>query len=183
MKLSKKIVLPLAFSALGVFQSQSALAQAPTIFLEIDGIPGESLNDNHKDEIDVLAWSWDISRDVMISGGGTSSPLPAIYPIQITKFLDIASPVLMQHVLDGNPIAKATLHHDRSGSKIADFVDISLTNVFVTSVSSGAAGTDAEITENVTLVFETICFKYYQQNGDGSQGATPETCYNVKTAK
>jgi type VI secretion system secreted protein Hcp len=34
------------------------------IFLKIDGVPGESQDAKHKDEIDVLAWSWGLNRTV-----------------------------------------------------------------------------------------------------------------------
>ena len=31
-------------------------------FLKVDGIPGESADAKHKDEIDVLAFSWGVSQ-------------------------------------------------------------------------------------------------------------------------
>ena len=33
---------------------------AVDIFLKLDGIKGESQDHKHKDEIDVLAWSWGV---------------------------------------------------------------------------------------------------------------------------
>ena len=35
---------------------------AVDMFLKLDGIKGESLDATHKDEIDVLAWSWGLSQ-------------------------------------------------------------------------------------------------------------------------
>ena len=37
-------------------------------FLKIDGIAGESTDVAHKDEIDVLSWSWGVAQ----TGGGGS---------------------------------------------------------------------------------------------------------------
>ena len=34
------------------------------IFLKIDGIDGESMDDKHKNEIEVLSWRWNIIRGV-----------------------------------------------------------------------------------------------------------------------
>jgi len=33
-------------------------------FLRLDGIPGESVDDKHKGEIDVLSWSWGESQEI-----------------------------------------------------------------------------------------------------------------------
>ena len=35
---------------------------AVDMFIKIDTIPGESKDDKHKGEIDVLAWSWGLTR-------------------------------------------------------------------------------------------------------------------------
>lgn len=183
MKLSKKILLPLTFSALGVFQSQSLYA-AVDMYLRLDGINGESQNADHKDEIDVLAWSWSISSDVQINGGGSSASVPAIYPISITKYIDLASPKLMEQTLNGKAIPTAKLSVDRAGgTKSTDYVEISLTNVFITSVSTGVSGGEDRLTENVSLAFETICFKYFELDELGGTASTPETCYSVVTGK
>jgi type VI secretion system secreted protein Hcp len=39
-------------------------------FLKIDGIEGESLDEKHKGEIDVLSWSWGESQEGPTTGGG-----------------------------------------------------------------------------------------------------------------
>ncbi|CAD6531982.1 Peptidoglycan-associated lipoprotein [Paraburkholderia kirstenboschensis] len=49
---------------------------AQDIFLKIDGINGESLDDKHKDEIEVLSWNWEILQDSTMhtgSGGGAGT--------------------------------------------------------------------------------------------------------------
>ncbi len=33
------------------------------IFLKIDGIDGESMDDKHKNEIEVLSWRWNIHQE------------------------------------------------------------------------------------------------------------------------
>lgn len=183
MKLSKKILLPLTFSALGVFQSQSLYA-AVDIFLKLEGINGESRNDIHKDEIDVLAWSWAIGADVQISAAGLNASAPAIYPISITKYTDVASPKLMEQTLSGKLIPTAILYvNSTDGSKNTDYVEMSLTNVFITEVSTAVTTGSERLTENVSLAFETICFKYFEIDQAGGTASTPETCYSVVTGE
>src|SRR5215204_7076957 len=43
-------------AALGVYPE--GVRVAIDYFLRIDGVPGESIDDKHKGEIDVEAWSW-----------------------------------------------------------------------------------------------------------------------------
>ena len=40
-------------------------------FLKIDGVDGESTDDKHKGEIDILSWSWGVQQSgTMAHGGG-----------------------------------------------------------------------------------------------------------------
>ena len=44
---------------------------AVDMFLKLDDVKGESRDNKHKDEIDVLAWSWGVSQSgTMHTGGG-----------------------------------------------------------------------------------------------------------------
>jgi len=42
---------------------------ASDIFAKIGGIIGESLDDKHKDEIEVVSWSWGLSASGAIAPG------------------------------------------------------------------------------------------------------------------
>ena len=39
-------------------------------FLKLDGIQGESVDANHKDEIQILSWSWGGSQQSSVAGTG-----------------------------------------------------------------------------------------------------------------
>jgi type VI secretion system secreted protein Hcp len=43
---------------------------AADIFAKIGDIKGESLDAKHKDEVEVLSWSWGVAQSGSISGGG-----------------------------------------------------------------------------------------------------------------
>jgi type VI secretion system secreted protein Hcp len=43
-------------------------------FLKIDGIPGESTDSKHKDEIDVLSWSWGETQETAPPSEGVAAP-------------------------------------------------------------------------------------------------------------
>ncbi|WP_176207530.1 type VI secretion system tube protein Hcp, partial [Salmonella enterica] len=41
------------------------------IFLKIDGIDGESMDDKHKNEIEVLSWRWNIHQESTMHAGSS----------------------------------------------------------------------------------------------------------------
>lgn len=83
---------------------------AVDMFLKLDGIKGEAQDNTHKDEIDVLAWSWGASQSGtthMGSGGGSGKA--SFQDLSITKYIDASSFNLLKHVSNGKHIAEATL--------------------------------------------------------------------------
>ena len=69
---------------------------AASIFAKIGDIKGESLDSKHKDEVEVLSWSWGVTNSGAIragSGGGTGKA--TFNDFNFTHHVDKASPVLM----------------------------------------------------------------------------------------
>lgn len=141
------------------------------MFLKLDQIPGESTVKGHASEIEVLAFSWGVSNPATISstGGGLSSGKPSFQELSLTKYVDLASPQLMTAAATGKHIASATFTVLRSnGTGLANYYTVTLTEVLVTSVSTGASGGEDRMTENITLSYAKIKIDYYQQKPDGS---------------
>lgn len=69
-------------AAMGLLALSSFTLNAATdMFLKIDGVDGESLDAQHRNEIDVLAWSWGASSDMRRT---------CIQDISVTKYVDSA---------------------------------------------------------------------------------------------
>ena len=69
------------------------------MFLSVNGakhgqINGESQDDKHKNEIEVLAWSWGMQGKPSLGGGGATGKA-TIRELRITKRVDKASTALM----------------------------------------------------------------------------------------
>ena len=47
---------------------------AVDIFLKLDPLKGESLDNKHKDEIDILSWGWGMTRPVPSTGAAAAAP-------------------------------------------------------------------------------------------------------------
>ena len=93
----------------------SALFSAPShaqldIFLKLEGIQGESVDEEHRDEIDVLGWGWQLSNlGTTHIGGGGGAGVSEIGDISIIKNSDLASAPLYLAVMNGELIPEAIL--------------------------------------------------------------------------
>ena len=140
---------------------------AVDMFLKLTDIPGESLNAAHKDEIDISSYSFGMSNSTTLGGAGTGKV--SFKDISLTKRVDKSTPALMLRCASGQHIPEAIITLSKSGAdKPVDFLRVTLTDVFVSSVASSGAGGDDGPTESVTFNYAKIKFEYYQQRIDGS---------------
>ena len=103
-------------------------------FLKVDGIPGESVDAKHKDEIDVLAFSWGVSQAGGVSsGGGDASGKAAFDDLLVVARMSKASPLLWLAGASGTHIKTAVLTCRRGGKSAHEFLTITLSDVVVTS--------------------------------------------------
>lgn len=163
---------------------------AYTMFLKVDGIPGESTDDAHPDWIDVLSFNMGVTRSASASSrGGASSERADFQDFAIVKLLDKASPKLAIACADGTHISEVILVLCRTGGDKLQFMEYMLTDCIVSSVSaSGSVMTQGSATlpfETVTFNYATIGWTYTQQSrADGSGGGNVAACWDLeKNAK
>ena len=154
------------FAAAILFCSMPAMADT---FLFIEGVPGESNDNRHPDEIDVLAWSWGTSTSP--SGNGKNFSCN-IQDISVAKYVDRASPILLMDQLRGKRYPRAVLTVRKAGGDPIEYLVIEFHDVIVTSLSTGGSGGEDRLTENVTFNFGSAIYTYTAQSPDGSPGAT-----------
>lgn len=156
---------------------------AVDMFLNIEGeIQGESQDAAHKDEIDVLAWSWGMSQSGSFHvGGGGGSGKANFQDISVTKWVDSASAILMVYCANGDHFEKAKLTVRKAGKKPLEYLIIDMKDVLVTSVSTGGSGGEDRLTENVSLNFRACKVAYKMQKPDGSGG--PEKLFEWNIAE
>ena len=137
-------------------------------YLQIDGVPGESLDKWHPGDIQVLSWSWGISHG---PGPGALAP----QSLSLTKYTDRATPVLLAACHAARWFDRATLVATRAGDRPLDRLLVQMQGVQVDSIILSGGGGDDMATESVTLRFEAVTLVYVAQNSDGSPGATQQT--------
>ncbi len=154
---------------------------AVDMFLDITGeIGGESQDEKHKGEIDVLAWSWGMSQSGSFHlGGGGGSGKANFQDISVTKWIDKSSPILMLYCANGDHFTKAKLTVRKAGKKPLEYLVIKMTDVLVTSVSTGGSGGEDRLTENISLNFREVAVEYKEQLKDGSGAAAKTFTWNI----
>ena len=148
---------------------------AVDMFIKIEGIEGESTDRGHKDEIDVLAWSWGMSQSASSqSGGGGGAGKVNVQDLSLTKYVDKSSPKLMEKTAMGEHISEISLTVRKAGSTSQEYLIITMKDVMVTSYSVGGSGGEDRLTENVTLNFAQIEFKYtpFDESGNPQEPVT-----------
>jgi type VI secretion system secreted protein Hcp len=78
---------------------------ATDIFAKIGDIKGESLDSKHKDEIEVLSWSWGVQQSgTMAHGGGGGQGKASFNDFNFAHHVDKSSPVLLKACATGEHI-------------------------------------------------------------------------------
>ncbi|XLY88254.1 Hcp family type VI secretion system effector [Ectopseudomonas mendocina] len=148
---------------------------AVDIFIKIGDIKGESQDKTHKDEIEVLNWSWGMSQSGnMHTGTGGGAGKVSIQDLSLTKYVDKASPNLMMHCSSGKHVPKVTLTVRKAGGDAqVEYLIINLEEVLISSLSTGGSGSDDRLIENITLNFAKVTVDYQPQKADGTKDGGP----------
>jgi type VI secretion system secreted protein Hcp len=155
---------------------------AVDMFIKIGDLKGESKDSKHKDEIDVLAWSWGMSQSgTTHQGGGGGSGKVHVQDISFTKHIDSSSNMLVSSCCRGTHHKEATLVVRKAGHSQLEYIIIKMKEVIVTSVSMGGSGGEDRLTENVSLNFAEFEYAYQPQKTDGSaEGGKKEYKFSIQ---
>ncbi len=151
------------------------------MFLKLDNVKGESQDKDHKDEIEVLSWSWGFTQEADWhhgTGGGAPGKV-AVHDLNFTHKVDRASIDLMTVCVKGDHIAKGKLVCRKPGGQNPlEYLTIDLEKILVRSIQSGGAdGSDS--TENVALHFDKFKIQYNQQSEKGGKQASPTLAMDI----
>jgi type VI secretion system secreted protein Hcp len=153
---------------------------AVDMFLKLGDIKGESTDDTHKDEIDVLAWSWGMSQSgTTHQGPGGGAGKVSVQDISVTKWVDKATPNLMLGCSTGQHYKDALLTIRKAGGTPVEYLKITMKEVLISSVSTGGSQGEDRLTENVSLNFAEYKVSYTPQKEDGSEDAAIDAAYNM----
>jgi type VI secretion system secreted protein Hcp len=153
---------------------------AVDFFLKLDGITGESVDDKHKDWIQILSWSWGASQVTSVAGtGGSGAGKADLSDFSIMKFLDKASTPLFKSLTTGGHIKTGSMEAVKAGGNGKPFLKVDFQELFVTSQQLSAS---SEVpTESVSFSYNQIKVEYSTQDEKGVITTAGSVTFNTKT--
>lgn len=150
---------------------------AADIYLQLDGIKGESADSKHAGWLECLHVEWGVVQprsSTASTGGGHTAERAELHDVTFIKRADLATPVLLQTCSAGRTIPRAKLEFmraDGNGVRIKYF-EIELENVLLSHVQASIQTGDI-LAESVGLKYSKIKWQYTQQRiGGGTGGNT-----------
>jgi type VI secretion system secreted protein Hcp len=147
------------------------------VYLQIEGVKGESADSTHKDWIECESVAWAVTQPrsaTSSTAGGHTAERAELSEISLVKIADLASPVLAQHCASGKTLAKAKFEFfraDGTGERVK-YYEIELENVLIGHIAP-SVGAGSIMAESVALKFSKVKWKYTQQKiGGGTGGNT-----------
>lgn len=157
-------------------------------FLKVDGIPGESTDSKHKDQIEVLSFSFGANQagGAQISRtGGHSGARADVQDFQIVKVLDKSSPNLFLYCASGKHIPSVVLELCAAAGDKHTYMKYTLTDALVSSFSPGGShnGEGERPLEQVSFRFSKIEIEYTPYDNKGKAQAALKSGWSLETNK
>jgi type VI secretion system secreted protein Hcp len=158
-------------------------------FLKIEGLDGESTDDQHKKWIEVLSYSHGINQTASASAstaGGATAERCNHQDFSVVKALDAATPKLFEYCCTGQHIKEVTIELCRAGGDKVKYMEYKMSNVIISSVRPGGSSQGGE-----TLPLEEVTFNYgkleltytQQKREDGSGGGNVSAGWDLQLNK
>ncbi len=155
------------------------------VYLNIEGIKGESTDTMHPGWIECTSAQWGVSQPksaTSSTAGGHTAERCDMRSISITKIADLASPILMQNCAAGRTVSTARiefLRADGNGDRVK-YYEIELENVLIGSINQSVHEGDI-LQDSISLKFSKVRWKYTQQKVAGGAGGNTAGGWNLST--
>jgi type VI secretion system secreted protein Hcp len=151
-------------------------------FLKLDKCPGESYDKTHKDEIQLISFSWgETNAGTMSAGGGGGSGKVQMQDFHFVMNACKASPKLFISCASGDHIKSGILTARKAGKDQQDYLKVTFTDLIVSSFqTSGNAEANHLPLDQVSFNFAKVEFEYKEQAIDGTLKGAIKTWYNLK---
>lgn len=148
-------------------------------FLRIDGIPGESTDNQFQGEIELLSWKWGVRFNPT-----TDTDAPALPPLNMSAFegvkhIDRASPKLMLACASRRVIPRAILSCRKAGGPQPIVLRLTFSDIRVVSYQVQSGSDDLPVLEEFGLRFDRIEFETAELRADGTAGGVFRTGWDV----
>ncbi len=152
-------------------------------FLKLSGgIEGESVDEKHKKEIQLMSWSWGGTNASSVAGtGGSGSGKVSLSDISVMSYFDKSTPKFFKSICKGDHIATGTLTAVKAGGDGKPYLTVDFEELFVTSLQISAS---SEIpTISLSFSYNSIKIDYSTQDEKGQMTSTGAVKYETKANK
>jgi Hemolysin-coregulated protein (uncharacterized) len=178
----RKLIL-LLLAVTGAFFTMELSAQS--IFLNVDGIEGESTVRGFEKQVEVQSYSNSAAgcQDVSTSGGSRATGCKITSSgLQFSMNLSKATNGFRERLYTGKIIPKVKVSFVKRGETSLVFYTIELTNVRVTALSESGSAGDANPNVFIELSPATALWSYYMQNAAGVPTLTNQFGWDFQKA-
>ncbi len=155
-------------------------------FLKIDTIPGESPDDKHKDEIQLLSWGWsELNSGSHALGGGGGAGKVQMNDFEFTMYTNKASPKLLLACANGAHIDSALLTCRKAGTTQQEYLKIKFSGLLISKYQTGGGGGPDLVMpiDKISINFTKIEYEYYPQDAKGNLGSKIPAGWDLKLNK
>src|ERR1039457_5526578 len=151
-------------------------------YLKLEGIEGESQDSSHKNEIQLLSWSWGASNVSSVAGtGGSGAGKVDLSDFSVMTNFDKSTPKFFKSITKGTHITSGSLAAIKAGADGKPYLKVDFKELFVSSLQLSAS---SEIpTVSVSFSYNEIKVDYSMQNEQGNMVSTGPVTYNLKENK
>jgi type VI secretion system secreted protein Hcp len=153
------------------------------VYLQIDGIKGESLDSSHQGWIELTSAHWGVTQPrsaTASTAGGHTAERCEHRTLSICKLADLASPILMQYCSMGKTIPKVKLDFmraDGDGNPVR-YYEVELENVIIANIEQ-MVSQGSILHDNIGLRYSKVKWKYTQQKIGGGAGGNTAGSWNL----
>ncbi|HEY1756940.1 MAG TPA: type VI secretion system tube protein Hcp [Bryobacteraceae bacterium] len=155
---------------------------AVEMFLDIDGVQGESQIKGFENKIDIFSYSLGASNPTSVAtGSGSGAGKVDISSMSIQKIVDKATATLFDACCMGTHFDKGTLTvREAGGNAPINYLVMDFTQIFIDSVSWGGAAGGGKPSESVSFSFASINITYLIQTATGDSQAGGSAFWNLQ---
>lgn len=158
---------------------------ATDMFLQLDGVEGESEDKKCEKWIEILSWSHSFSQPTTAVRGSSGATVEKAHhsDLSVTKYLDKATDDILSKLWSGDMIPKASLKCFRADTGKTDtpvnYLTIDMEQVIISSYSISAGAGDMPL-ENLSLSYGKVTYTYMEQKkSDGTGGGSAPVSHNL----
>lgn len=155
------------------------------IMMKIEGVPGTSQVEGFAEQIELMSYSHGVSQQVTgdVSNTERTSGRPIHQDFHVTKYLDMATPLLNQKCCEAQNLPAVTITVGRNDAgAVIPLIIYTLEDVVISSVSVGGGGGDKPV-ESMSLNYASIKWDFTAQKEESGANGIVSGSWDVSANK